>query len=192
MARPREFEHDAVLDSATDLFWRYGYAGTSLERIDRATELNRGSLYNAFGDKRGLYLACLDHYGRQEIGASIALLSGPGAATAKIRRLFLGPVTAVRRNKDRRGCLLCNAAVEVAPHDDQVEKAVVRHLGALRQAFRQALTEDSNPRPHAEFVRLADQLTATYMGLLVLAKAGVSVAQLRRVASGAVVLLGGQ
>lgn len=184
MARPREFDQDRVLGRATDVFWRYGYAGASLERIDRATGLQRGSLYNAFGDKHGLFLACLDHYGAKEIGAAVALLSVPGRAQGKVRRLFGAAVAAVRDRGDRRGCLLCNTAVEVAPHDPEVAARVVAHLGALRGAFEGALRADG-AMSAAEARRRADLLTADYMGLLVLAKAGFAVAQLRRIAAGA-------
>ena len=186
MARPREFDAEKVLSAATDVFWRNGFAGSSLAQLDRAIGLNRASLYNAFGDKRGLFLACLDHYGEREIAAAVDLLSGPGDGDAKIRKLFDGTVKAVQAGKDRRGCLLCNTAVEVAPHDPQVEAAVMRHLDRLRNAIAAALANDTardNP------IRRADQLTASYMGLHVMAKAGAPVAQLKRIAGAAKVLL---
>lgn len=186
MARPREFEPEQVLSAATDLFWRNGFAGTSLAQLDRAVGLNRASLYNAFGDKRGLFLACLDHYGGREIGAAVDLLSGPGNGAAKIRKLFNGQVKAVQTGKDRRGCLLCNSAVEVAPHDKQVEAAVMRHLDRLRDAVAATLTAGNTCK---DPIRRADQLTASYMGLHVMAKAGAPVAQLKRIAAGAGVLL---
>jgi TetR/AcrR family transcriptional repressor of nem operon len=186
MARPREFDRDQVLEQAMELFWHYGYAGTSLEQLDRATKLKRGSLYNAFGDKRRLFLESLDRYGAQEIGAAVALLSGPGAAVKKVRALFMAAVGAVETGGDRRGCLLCNSAIELAPHDKAVEAKVVTHLGALRAAFHQALKAEPNGRPAKDAARLADQLTANYMGLLVMAKAGFPIAALRRIAEGAI------
>lgn len=186
MARPREFEPEQVLSAATDLFWRNGFAGTSLAQLDRAVGINRASLYNAFGDKRGLFLACLDHYGGREISAAVDLLSGTGTGGGKIRKLFNGPVKAVQTGQDRRGCLLCNSAVEVAPHDPQVEAAVMRHLDRLRNAIADALTGDKTRK---DTICRADQLTAHYMGLHVMAKAGAPVAQLKRIAAGAAVLL---
>ena len=189
MARPREFDPEDVLSAATALFWRNGYTATSLAQLDRAVGINRASLYNAFGDKRGLFLACLDHYGGREIGAAVDLLSGPGAGDAKVRKLFNGPVRAVQTGKDRRGCLLCNSAVEVAPHDPQVEAAVMQHMNRLRDAIAEALAADTTGESRKESIRRADQLTASYMGLHVMAKAGAPVAQLKRIAAGADVLL---
>jgi len=189
MARPREFDPEDVLSAATALFWRNGYTATSLAQLDRAVGINRASLYNAFGDKRGLFLACLDHYGGREIGAAVDLLSGPGAGDAKVRKLFNGPVKAVQTGKDRRGCLLCNSAVEVAPHDPQVEAAVMQHMNRLRDAIAEALAADTAGESRKGSIRCADQLTASYMGLHVMAKAGAPVAQLKRIAAGADVLL---
>jgi TetR/AcrR family transcriptional repressor of nem operon len=106
-----------------------------------------------------------------------------------VRKLFNGPVKAVQTGKDRRGCLLCNSAVEVAPHDPQVEAAVMQHMNRLRDAIAEALVADTAGESHKGAIRRADQLTASYMGLHVMAKAGAPVAQLKRIAAGADVLL---
>ncbi len=59
MARPREFDRDQVVDRAVDVFWRKGFEATSIRDLVEATGLNRGSLYNTFGDKAGLFEAAL-------------------------------------------------------------------------------------------------------------------------------------
>ncbi len=192
MARPREFDRDQVLAQATDLFWRRGWAGTTMDDLDAATGLKRGSLYNAFGDKQQLYLEALDHYGRQEIGAAVDLLGHSGLPQNAIPKLFKAAIAAVVERGDRRGCLLCNAAIERAPEDPQVEARVVAHLDGLRQAFADCLAAGCPPKDYADRRRIAevaDHLTASYMGLLVLAKAGFSASHLRRVAKSALGLL---
>ncbi len=188
MARPREFDRKTVLASATDVFWAQGYAGTSLDDLDRATGLNRGSLYNAFGDKHGLYLECLDLYGGHEIGAAVTLLENTSADRPAIRALFTSAVDAVRLRDDRRGCLLCNAAIELAPHDRDVEQKVVEHLGRLRTAFTTALEHDGSTRSRSDIASLSDHLTASYMGLLVMAKGGFPIAHLKRISDSAAAL----
>ena len=62
MARPREFDSNAALENAMQVFWAKGYKATSLRNICASTGLGRSSLYAAFGDKRGLYLKALDRY----------------------------------------------------------------------------------------------------------------------------------
>jgi TetR/AcrR family transcriptional repressor of nem operon len=62
MARPREFDEDAVLDAAVQCFWKQGYETTSVRDLVAQTGIAAASLYNAFGDKRSLYGRALDHY----------------------------------------------------------------------------------------------------------------------------------
>jgi len=62
MARPREFDVDAALERAMQVFWAKGYESTSLDDLCEATGLGRSSLYAAFGDKHGLCLRALDRY----------------------------------------------------------------------------------------------------------------------------------
>jgi len=183
MARPREFDRQEVLAKATLLFWEKGFAETTLDELDRVTGLHRGSIYNAFGDKRQLYLTCLDFYGEREMAAAVALLAGAPAPKA-VRQLFGGLVHAVVKDGKRRGCLLCNASVDEAPYDRDVEVRVLAHIGSLRRAFSQSLSAHRAPGTAAERAalrRLADHLTASYMGLWVLAKAGFPEAVLRNV-----------
>lgn len=60
--RPRAYDRDIALASALDLFWERGYAATSLDDLSCAMDMNRPSIYAAFGDKQALYRQALDHY----------------------------------------------------------------------------------------------------------------------------------
>ena len=50
--RPRGYEPEVALARALDVFWKDGFAATSLDDLSAATGMNRPSLYGAFGDKR--------------------------------------------------------------------------------------------------------------------------------------------
>lgn len=63
--RPRGFDVEQALDQAMHCFWKQGYAATSLDDLQAAMNISRPSLYNAFGDKRGLFLRCLEHYSQK-------------------------------------------------------------------------------------------------------------------------------
>ena len=65
MARQREFDADAALDRAMDLFWSKGYEATSLDDLCEVTGLSRSSLYAAFGSKRNLLLRSVERYVEQ-------------------------------------------------------------------------------------------------------------------------------
>jgi TetR/AcrR family transcriptional regulator, transcriptional repressor for nem operon len=60
MARPREFDDQAVLDQIADVFTAHGFNGTSMNMLVEATGMGKQSLYNAFGDKEALYVQAVD------------------------------------------------------------------------------------------------------------------------------------
>ena len=62
MARPREFDAEDLLEKAMLAFWEGGLQGTSMRQLEAVTGVKQVSLYNAFGDKEGLFLAVLDRY----------------------------------------------------------------------------------------------------------------------------------
>lgn len=64
VARPKSFSPENVLRLALTCFTAGGYEGTSMDDLVQALDLHRGSLYEAFGSKRGLFLAVLDDYVR--------------------------------------------------------------------------------------------------------------------------------
>ena len=71
MARPREFDEEAVLDAAVQCFWARGYESTSVKDLMEATGLTAASLYNAYGDKRAMFRTALDRYIENSIGLRI-------------------------------------------------------------------------------------------------------------------------
>ena len=64
MARPVEFDEDEVLTSAMEQFWREGYEASSVQKLLDCTGINRGTLYNSFGDKDTFFKSCLDQYNK--------------------------------------------------------------------------------------------------------------------------------
>ena len=67
MGRPKNFSREEVLEKAMPVFWKHGFADTSLQELERATGVNKSGLYTEFRDKEDLFVACLRHYlGSQE------------------------------------------------------------------------------------------------------------------------------
>ena len=74
--RPRAYEPEVALARALDVFWKEGFAATSLDDLSAATGMNRPSLYGAFGDKRELYIKSYESYrdrARQRMGEAFAI-----------------------------------------------------------------------------------------------------------------------
>ncbi|OZC90718.1 hypothetical protein CH254_07335 [Rhodococcus sp. 06-412-2C] len=74
MGRTRSFDEAEVVASAAQQFRTNGYEATSLDDLLRVTGLHRGSLYQAFGSKRGLFLAALTRTERDLDLMLVALL----------------------------------------------------------------------------------------------------------------------
>ena len=73
--RPRQFDEDALLTAAFDLFWRRGVRATSIADLATATAVQRGSLYNAYGDKESIFLAAYAHYADGYLGSVEAAMA---------------------------------------------------------------------------------------------------------------------
>jgi TetR/AcrR family transcriptional repressor of nem operon len=182
MARPREFDIDEALDRAMGVFWAKGYEGASLQDLLKAMKIARGSLYKAFQDKHTIYIAALDRYDRTVVQQVVEKLRDPrsGDGIARIRGVLEGARDAVASRNDRRGCFMCNAAVDQAPADPKIRAKVMAMMKRLEQAFAIALKESKQVSRwsairRAETARL---LLNSYMGLRVLAKAGYSAVDL--------------
>ena len=120
MARPKQFDPDTAAHEAMEAFWEHGYAATSVNDLLAETGLNRGSLYGTFKDKKTLFLKALDKYAAQVDGEIGAILSAPSAKDA-IRDLLREAARRARSEDGRRGCLAGKAAMEMAPHDTDIE-----------------------------------------------------------------------
>ena len=175
MPRPKEFNPDHALDKAMHVFWHKGYEATSMENLLNAMDLNRGSLYDTFGDKRQLFLKVLDRYCHGFVGEKFSLLDQPGPAIPTLRRFIHGMIDGALADPQRRGCLIANTVMELAPHEKEI-------AGTLRQALKMAedtffkvlaraklqgeLSSEKDPRALARF------LTTMLQGTIVMIKAG--------------------
>ena len=72
MVRSRSYDESEVLAGAMRAFRREGYSGSSIAELEAATGLSSGSIYNSFGDKRGLFLAVFEHYLQAVLARRIA------------------------------------------------------------------------------------------------------------------------
>ncbi|CAH0125564.1 TetR/AcrR family transcriptional regulator [Roseomonas sp. CECT 9278] len=171
MARAREFDDDAVLDAATDRFWRQGYAATSVRDLGAAMGLVPASLYNAFGSKHALFALCLDRYLDRNMRERIARLEARQTPRVAIET-FMNEIVA-RSLADPRGCLLVNSALEVAPHDAEIGTVIAARLGELEAFFHRCVLagqRDGSIAAAPPARDLARLLLTTVMGLRVLAR----------------------
>ena len=192
MSRPKEFNPDDAIEKAMQVFWHKGYEATSMEDLLIAMDLNRGSLYDTFGDKRQLFLKVMDRYCTTFVGPKFSLLDQPGPALPTLRRFIIGMIKGGLADPQRRGCFISNTVMELSPHEKEI-------AGRLRQALKIAedtffkvlarakqqgeLREDKDPRALARF------LTTMMQGTIVMIKAGASADTVKQTAETALSIL---
>ena len=159
MGRNREFDDEAVLDRASRLFWRRGYEVVSVQELEASTGLGRGSLYNAFGDKEGLFLAALERYVDRHGATPFRHLAERDVGRG-IRRMLEAIVERMSDPANPRGCLLTNTSLAHGSGSSRIDAAVagkVREMeGLLEEAIARAREEgqieaDASPRRLARF-----------------------------------------
>lgn len=174
MPRYREFELDEALANIKSVFWEQGYEGASMALIEKATQLKKQSLYRAFGDKREMYLAALRDYDRKEVAAAIKLLKVPGTPQQQVDGLLTAIIDSAISSGDRRGCLLCNSAVDQAPLNERsaelIDKIMQRFEQAIEDCLAQAMPFKTDEK-HRKSTACA--LLSGYFGVRVMIKANM-------------------
>jgi|SRR5690606_8665958 len=191
MARTKEFDPDAALQAAMELFWAKGYEATSVADLVEHLGIGRGSLYATFGDKHQLYPAALRRY-QETQPPVVELLSQPGPVLPAVRALVERYAEEAACDTERRGCMLVNAATERLPADRQVARVVEAGWDTLETALTAALiraraqgelSPDKDPRALARF------LLVVLQGIRVVGKGEASASRVRDAAAQAFAIL---
>ncbi|MGW7366581.1 TetR/AcrR family transcriptional regulator [Streptomyces sp. NPDC054841] len=193
MARTKEFDPDAALQSALELFWSRGYEATSMADLVEHLGIGRASIYATFGNKRELYLRAMDRYGETRDPSLFAELSRPGPALPGVRAVVRRFAAESATDEARlAGCFVTNSAAELAPHDTAVARRVelswehietLLHSALTRARAQGELPADRDPRS------LARMLLVLMQGMRVVGKASSDPGRIRDAAEQALSLL---
>ena len=192
MARPREFDETKVLEAAMNCFWTQGFEQTSVRDLAGQMGITGASLYNAFGDKRSLYHQAFDYYLDRTVRERIARFEKlpPLAAI----RAFFGEIVEHTVNDElRRGCMLVNAALELAPYDPGIATLVAKEMVSIEGFFRRCVgagQQDGSITATRPADELAKLLLSVLLGIRVLARSRPEREVLEGAAGGALALLG--
>lgn len=180
MARPREFDPDTALDAAIGVFRERGFAGTSTADLTAEMGIGKQSLYDAFGDKAGLYRAALARYlDVDEAGHLAALSTGPRAADGL--EIFLARV----RAGAGQACLAIGALSEFGRRDAELnalqDGAARRLTAALAARVREAQSE-GNVGESVDAREAAAFLAANVHAIRLAGRGGAGAVQLQALA----------
>ncbi|GAA4999303.1 TetR/AcrR family transcriptional regulator [Streptomyces siamensis] len=193
MARTKEFDPDAALRAALELFWRRGYEATSMADLVEHLGIGRASLYATFGSKHELYLKAFDRYEQTGLTRIVRELSQPGPALPAVRAVVRSYATEAAHEELRRsGCLVTNTAAELAPHDPASARRVERNWDQLETVLHTALVRaqaQGELPPGRDPLALARMLLVLMQGLRVVGKASSDPARVQDAAEQALALL---
>ncbi|MEJ9111920.1 TetR/AcrR family transcriptional regulator [Bacillus paramobilis] len=173
MARLREFDEEKALDAAMQLFWEKGYAATSLSELTAKMEIQKPSLYSAFGDKEGLFEAALRRYTNLHAANIRIKLQNEQSVKEAIRAFFEDMVEEEYKKDFSKGCFCINTMVELAPHNEKFEVLTREHQMYLTVIFQELITkgiQSGELQNNLNAKALAQTLVTSLIGLTVLMK----------------------
>ncbi len=179
--RPRTFDAEAVAERAMQLFWQKGYEATSMAELLDAMGIGRSSFYQSFGSKQDAFLLAVRRYRDQLVARLRRSLDEADSGWGFIEQTLASVGDGTRTDGGRRGCLVFNAAAEVAPGKSEIGARVRASIDAFTVVFadaaRRAQREGELPAERDATI-VGRQAVMAMSGLQTLAKAGVSRAEL--------------
>jgi AcrR family transcriptional regulator len=189
VAGVRQFDEDAVLTRALDLFWRQGFAATSMPELAAATGVQRGSLYHAYGDKQALFLLAFERYAERFLDSAKSALTQPDPRAA-IGAFLDVAIANMTDGSPARGCLTTRTALEA----DSIDNNVADRLRSLLDQLETLVTNALKDRASSPALKIAPDAAADLVvtftrGLAVMERVYRDESRLRRTAATLVELL---
>jgi AcrR family transcriptional regulator len=172
MSRKKNFDPNQVLIRAVELFWKKGYANTSLNDLVDYLGINRFSLYSTYGDKKSLYLLSLNYYIDNYSVPALESLSS-GEPNLNVLEEYFEYFSKLQY-KQTSGCFVQNAILELSLTDDQVSLAGQRLYSLMLKGFSHVL---NSAKAHHEIAddqdvkKISHFLLVQIQGIRVLGKA---------------------
>lgn len=181
--RPLSFDRDQAIEQAMLLFWEHGYEATSLNDLTAALNVTPSSIYTAFGDKKGLFMAAVQRYASGPDNAEAIILRAATGYEAALG-LLRGSAMGFTGESTPRGCLMASSAISCSAMAQDVKTALADMRKAieacLRDKIKRSVKEGSLPTG-ADPAALAAHTMAVIQGMSTLARDGATRASLLKV-----------
>src|SRR5229473_7566403 len=193
--RPRAYEPEVALARALDVFWKEGFAATSLDDLSAATGMNRPSLYGAFGDKRELYIKSYARYRADARAAMIDIFREELPIRRRLGRIYAVALDIyLSGDAGPRGCFTVMTAASEAISDPEIRAMVLEGLSELDKAFAACfrLARENGELPASADPQVLAQLaSATIHTIAIRARARVPRKELEAIVTGAIEVMVG-
>jgi AcrR family transcriptional regulator len=176
MARPRVFDLDEAVVTATDLFWRKGYGRTSLSDLTGALGIKPPSFYFAFGSKEDLFRKVLEKY--RETRLTYAEEALDRATAREVAEQMLMRLAELYTDPARPpGCLSVNCSMPggspAGPVAEELKSLRRARWQRIRERFERAQRE-GDLAADADVEELARYVITVGWGMAVDAQSGAS------------------
>jgi TetR/AcrR family transcriptional regulator, copper-responsive repressor len=194
--RPRSYEPEVALARALDVFWKDGFAATSLDDLSAATGMNRPSLYGAFGDKRELYIKTYQSYRDRARLRMGEVFAAELPLRPLLERVYAIALDMYLSGEDGpRGCFTVMTATSEAVFDPDIRKLVLSGLTEMDRFFAhlfKAAQSRGELAPTANPDALAQLASATIHTIAIRARAQVPRRELEAIVKGAIDVMAGR
>jgi TetR/AcrR family transcriptional repressor of nem operon len=173
MPRVKLFDESEVLTKAMHLFWKQGYAATSVQDLVSHLGINRASLYDTFGDKEQLFKKSFELYRKTNIEGLKQFLNSQMDVREGFAKLFQNAIEEAINDKDRKGCFVVNTTAELVPNDESISEVLESNKNEFEQIFLDYLEkgqEEGQIGKGRDLKSIAALFYTLYNGLRVVSK----------------------
>ncbi|MGW4121763.1 TetR/AcrR family transcriptional regulator [Nocardia sp. NPDC004711] len=183
MGRPRQFDESNLLEVAIEQFWSKGFDDTSVDDISQVAGVGNGSIYTAYGSKRGLFLAAFARYcDRRAAFVRETVLAAPGSARAAVLALLRAIIADCAAQPHRRGCLMINSVAALGSRVPEVAEIGARTTAAMEDAVAERLRGAAPAGDHDTIPVLSAHIVLVSQGLIQLSRLDAPVHRLHEIA----------
>ena len=184
MPRAKLFQIDDVLTKAIGRFSNHGYHAASISDLVDCMGIGRGSIYDTFGSKRGLFVRALRFYIKGYDRSFQEILNQSAAPD--------GAIIGVFDEAAANGCFIVNAGIELATHDAEITRIVTGFYRTAEHRFRVLIEQGQRAgeiTASIDPLQTAHGLFGLLLGLWTLVRSGASGEPLLRAATQQVLAL---
>jgi len=184
MARPQSYDRDQVLENTMQVFWRKGYARTSVKDLTNATNLQPGSLYGAFNSKRSIFINSVEYYFDELYQDAISIFRSKADPIRRIRQFFDFLIQRISSDVDNKSCMLVNTLLELPAEEDEIRQNVIKMLKLFETEITQLLIESQQKGTLVNGARpevVAKMLMSSVFGIQVYSHMQPAIEDLRQI-----------
>lgn len=181
--RPRQYDEASALQAAGQVFWSKGFSATSLDDLSAAMDMNRPSIYRAFGDKEAVYRKALAQFCEGMESAFEQTMLGEDDIRKALGKFYRDALGVYTSGEQPKGCMVMSTAVVAATWHPEIQADLLNVIRGLDKKMALRLEQARASGQLASSVDVAGRATIAQSllhSLSLRARAGESQSQLRR------------